>query len=513
MRFHFGVSFRPTKIFKYIGLGFLGLLAFMGVHDIAKAETIDYTGIVINQSNNNTSLSCNYNSAGMCPTNISMFPQPPKTEYLMKYLYISFANNELVNGHNYNFQIQYHIIRPTSDNNFEQESFRIYLTNNTLLSDNTIYWNQSNYYDSMYAEEATQFNYSGSFTATNTLPFYVAMTMENQEGMYGLFIDSVYLFDNDTGQEIIDSSTQNTIDIMNNQNQNTQNVINNNNSNTQEIKDTINDNLQSCRDSLNLYQYGDFSGSLNNWYFVVKPLLFGFENQTTYTLSFDVSTSVLPFNVSIGYGNDQSYLVDGPTTTFTTNGRHYMTFTTNRTDYSNLWIRIPRYSTQTTFTYNVSNIMLSKGNMVLPYEPYGQQICSSKIDNLSDNINNTNQSIQDLNDTISDDTIDTSTSNDFFDNFEDNHHGLTGIVSLPLTTIQSLNNATCTPLSLTIPFVNQNLQLPCLTPIYQENFGNFFTLYQTIIFGLISYYVCISIFYMVKDFKDPNKDKIEVMDL
>lgn len=511
MRFHFGVSFKPTKIIKYIVLGFLGLLAFFGISQV-KADSIGYTSIQVNNNSNTTTLFCNSNTSQSCPENYLL----PGSEYLGRHFLINFDNTTLTNGHNYTFDIQFDIMHPSSDTAFEQESILIYQVGSSgALIDTPITWNYSTWYDYSYDQFITTYNYSGQFTATSTSSFYVDLKMEYQESFYGVAVGNIHLVDNSSGDELINANYHNTQNIINNANNNTDNIINNQDSNTQEIKDTINNNLQSCRNSLNLYQYDDFSGTINNFYFVVKPLLFGFENNKTYTLTFDVSTSVLPFEVSIGYGNDTSYLVDGPRQTFTTSGRHHITFTTNRTDYSNLWIRIPRYASQTTFTYSVSNIMLTKGNMVLPYEPYGQQICSSKIDNLSDNINNTNQSIQDLNDTISDDTIDTSTSNDFFDNFEDNHHGLSGIVSLPLTTIQSLNNASCTPLTLTIPYLQSNntLQLPCLTPIYQNNFGVFFTLYQTIIFGFVSYYVCVSIFYMVKDFKDPNKDKIEVMDL
>lgn len=100
----------------------------------------------------------------------------------------------------------------------------------------------------------------------------------------------------------------------------------------------------------------------------------------------------------------------------------------------------------------------------------------------------------------------------FFNDFESNDFGLSDIITLPLTTIQSITSKSCTPLSLTLPFVNKTFQLPCMTTIYSK-FEPFYSIYQTITFGVISYWICVQIYAMVKGFKDPTKDEIEVMDL
>lgn len=107
----------------------------------------------------------------------------------------------------------------------------------------------------------------------------------------------------------------------------------------------------------------------------------------------------------------------------------------------------------------------------------------------------------------------TSSAGGFFNNFSSDTHGLTGIITAPLSTIQGLINNTCSPLVLPLPFVNRNLTLPCLSTIYSNYFGNFFTMYQTITLGLVSYWVLVRIFALVKDFKNPEHDEIEVVDL
>lgn len=49
--------------------------------------------------------------------------------------------------------------------------------------------------------------------------------------------------------------------------------------------------------------------------------------------------------------------------------------------------------------------------------------------------------------------------------------------------------------------------------IYSNHFGSFLSIYQMITFGIVAYWVCVRIFNLVKDFKNPDHDEIEVLDL
>lgn len=100
-----------------------------------------------------------------------------------------------------------------------------------------------------------------------------------------------------------------------------------------------------------------------------------------------------------------------------------------------------------------------------------------------------------------------------FSDFSSNTFGLTSIIIAPLSLIQSLSSTSCTPLNLPLPFVGGTLTLPCMYDFYSTTFGVLFNLYQTITFGIISYWVLVRIFNMVKDFKNPDHDEIEVVDL
>jgi len=140
---------------------------------------------------------------------------------------------------------------------------------------------------------------------------------------------------------------------------------------------------------------------------------------------------------------------------------------------------------------------------------------NEKLDNINDTQKETNEKLDDLNDNISNDDISGAedSASDFFENFEDNDFGLSGIITAPLETIETITSNSCTTLTLPIPFVNKELNLPCMTTIYEEYFGSFLTIYQTITFGIIAYWVCVQIYAMVKGFKNPDKDEIEVLDL
>ena len=102
---------------------------------------------------------------------------------------------------------------------------------------------------------------------------------------------------------------------------------------------------------------------------------------------------------------------------------------------------------------------------------------------------------------------------DLFSNFASNTFGLTAIVTAPLNLISSITSSSCVSLNIPLPYINSTLILPCMTTIYQQHFGSFFDIYQTITFGIISYWVIVRIFNLVKDFKNPEHDEIEVLDL
>jgi len=97
--------------------------------------------------------------------------------------------------------------------------------------------------------------------------------------------------------------------------------------------------------------------------------------------------------------------------------------------------------------------------------------------------------------------------------FTTDNHGLAGIITAPIDAINSLVTADCDPLDLPIPYTGAEITLPCYYDVYEEHLGTVFTTYQTVVSGIIGYYVIVGILATVKGFKDPEENRIEVLKL
>lgn len=95
----------------------------------------------------------------------------------------------------------------------------------------------------------------------------------------------------------------------------------------------------------------------------------------------------------------------------------------------------------------------------------------------------------------------------------DENGGVAGVITAPIVSLQTLSLNTCLPITLALPFVGQNMVLPCMTDFYNDVGGSFFSMYQLIVTGVIGYYVILGILAMIKGFKDPENDKIEALEL
>lgn len=133
----------------------------------------------------------------------------------------------------------------------------------------------------------------------------------------------------------------------------------------------------------------------------------------------------------------------------------------------------------------------------------------------SSTLNDIKGNTKETNDLIKNDNVDGANTqgSSFFSNFNSNTHGLSGIVSSPIRLINSLSSSTCSPLTFTIPFVNSQVALPCMSSIYSTYFPTLLSVYQLITTGLIAYKILINLFGVVKGLQDPDSSRIEVVDL
>lgn len=275
---------------------------------------------------------------------------------------------------------------------------------------------------------------------------------------------------------IINSGKENTQDIINNSNSNTEDIINNNNSNTQEIIESN----KVCR------SYDKDNIVLNGKYLL---------NDGTVTDNSNFGTT--------------DYISISPSSTVkilssTSDSVQFCFYEYNRTPIS---------------CVNVRN-MASDSSITIPEGSYLLRFSIRKSNNLpvalicTNGSTSINNSIDDVNSSINNSNVDSGVGESFFDNFNNNMHGLSSIITIPLSSIQSLSSSQCTPLHFPIPFTdNKYLDVPCMTEIYQQHIPTLLTLIQTCWYGILAYNVLVNIFGIVKGFKDPDSDKIEVMDL
>ena len=131
--------------------------------------------------------------------------------------------------------------------------------------------------------------------------------------------------------------------------------------------------------------------------------------------------------------------------------------------------------------------------------------------NTGDIANNSN----DIKNSINDSSIDNSSANDLTSNsaFQDSN-GLDSIIKAPLNFIRSLTSSTCSSISLTIPYIDAQVSLPCMSTIYTKALGQqLVNLIALVINGVVLYRYCLKILQLVHNAKNPNKDELEVLDL
>lgn len=283
-------------------------------------------------------------------------------------------------------------------------------------------------------------------------------SLNNQTNELNNFIQN----STDTITGVIDNMQQNIIDS----NKETQDVI----------KDQFNNCIKEINFNLSQGKYFNKDGSLSDssdYYYTLNYIEIKFN-------TIKISNAVTTTNSRLLVYDDNKNLIDwytfyGRTITLNSNAK-YIRFSTTSSE---------------------------------PKLEYTEQICSNRLDETNNQLGNLNDSLNNSNSTGA-----TDDASNFFSNFTTDTFGLTSIITAPLSLINSITSSSCSSLKLPLPYLdNKYLELPCMEFIYTKYFGEFFTIYQTITFGIVAYWIIVRIFNQVKDFKNPDHDEIEVLDL
>lgn len=118
-----------------------------------------------------------------------------------------------------------------------------------------------------------------------------------------------------------------------------------------------------------------------------------------------------------------------------------------------------------------------------------------------------------INSNIIDPSIDTSDVDDLISNSNFNENEtVQNIVRIPLNFISNLSTS-CQPFNLTMPFINLDITIPCISTIFSSKLGTIFTIVQIIINGFVIYRILMGFVDLFNQLKDPTNDKLEVIQL
>lgn len=309
-------------------------------------------------------------------------------------------------------------------------------------------------------------------TTTTTQDYVLTEIIMEDLGSEGVSQEDINNSLTNQTNELNQSIQNSTNDINQNINDMEQSIIDSN----KETQDVIKDQFNSCRDSVNLINFNNVVKSNSNVEYEVLETGIRVYNTTagtyrnvyidtdvldagTYTLNKDI-------NVSSGFAYILVQNLDGTTQNIINSSKSGpITFNLE----TNGIIRIVLYSTRSTSEVgdvSYTNLQLQKGSVFTEYEEYGKEVCSNKIDETNDKLDN-------LQGSITDETPpDVSSFGDVAGWLPPGP--LDSILNLPLTLLNNLNTnlgKSCSPLTVNIPYVDKTIQIPCISTIFNQITG------------------------------------------
>lgn len=166
----------------------------------------------------------------------------------------------------------------------------------------------------------------------------------------------------------------------------------------------------------------------------------------------------------------------------------------------------------------VSNSGLASASSVQQVQTSVNQIQNelSNVDSsIQDQTEQQHQDHQETMNTITNDNVDGASSevDSLLENeaFNDSS-GIQSIINAPLNFINSLTNS-CSPISITIPYIDTDLTIPCIKQELTNHVPTLVPILSTAINGFVIYRILLDIVYLIKSSRNPDDDRIEVLDL
>ena len=108
----------------------------------------------------------------------------------------------------------------------------------------------------------------------------------------------------------------------------------------------------------------------------------------------------------------------------------------------------------------------------------------------------------------------TNRTHSFFTDTTFNTYGFSGIVTAPFRFLYVLEDySSCSSISLPFPHTNNNLTMSCVRDSIPDSVNPLIIILQTILSGIICYYIGVNTLSTIKEILTPDKDSVEVVNL
>lgn len=258
------------------------------------------------------------------------------------------------------------------------------------------------------------------------------------------------------------------------------------------VSDNLDTNLSNCKDFDSDYRFIDkTSGS------------------TISAASASKSTCINSFYVNYSGKNAIHYLIQ-----YTITDTASYPYMTDELDFRNyLWHGQGFLQYNSSYSIYLGNIVDYDSSIVSDFNnSAGQKAIQSSIDYQTqvqhqDSVN-TQNIINDDNVSGASSEVDSLINNAAFSDTS----GINAIINAPLNFIQNLSS-TCQPIQITIPYIDTSVTIPCIYQTIATAMPGVAAILSVAINGFIIYRILLDIVSIVKSAREPDEDRIEVLDL
>lgn len=388
----------------------------------------------------------------------------------------------LLSNHTYSMTVK---IEGTYGGNLILSTYNRIGVGTSLSNAKSSYENNSNctlnYSNSISSNSTLQFAFTPTINSNYIVfPFATTYTGDNQSFyLYDIIIDD--LGSSGVNETTINNSLNNQTNELNNSITNSTNTITGEINNMEqsiidsnkETQEVIKDQFNTCRNSYNLFSSSLFDKT-------GTYALYKLKDNTSYTLSLKLKDGKsIPSGLYFGFVSGQYNSSIPPKQLNIINGGNFSpaSLKENGTYYQTI-IDNSSYKYVYIYTKNVNieyyfDVMLTESSSLLNYEPYGEQICTNKLDEQNETSKGIFGKIKELFSWLTDpQPADISGAADVAGWLPPGP--LDSLINLPLTMLNNINTSlgkTCSPLNVNLPYVNKSVEIPCLNTIFNQITG------------------------------------------